>query len=290
MRAFGRNWTEIDEEAVRDLLSLEREGAIYTDLWQDHLDDFRHVQIKFTPEEIEEYVRSYWAYELFLRAGSPDRAATVPKIPPDIGARADSYQLRTIHGESMGPPYHCPAAFLGEHLEALVCSNKRSVILHEAGKQSLLSTVTRAIDSLTPSIRLFSRREKSLQNWPITCEDDIRDLMYAILRASISDIRREEPVPSKAGTHKFVDLCSKIARLFIEVKWISKSGTWKQIVKQINDDIQSYGMHPACETLVFIVIDTVKDITDPASFERDLMALQTIGNKKIDIYAFVRET
>jgi hypothetical protein len=289
MRIFERDWIKLDEEAVRDLWSLEREGAIYTDLWQDHLNDFRHVRIKFTPEEIEEYVRSYWAYELFLRAGSPEWARDVPDIPPDIARRADGYVLRTVDGKEFGPPYHCPAAFLGEELEALVCLNVRTEILEESGKQSLLTTVKRAIDALTPSIRLFSRREKGLAAWPITCEDDIRDLLYAILRASVSDIRREEAVPSKAGMHKFVDLCSNVARLFIEVKWISKTGTWKQIVKQINDDVQSYVAHPSCETLVFIIIDAAKDIPDPPLLEKELSGLQTIDEKAIEVLAFVRE-
>jgi len=46
-----------------------------------------------------------------------------------------------------------------------------------------------------------------------------------------------------------------VARLFIEVKWIGKTGTWKQIVKQIHDDIQSYITHPSCGTIIFVVID-----------------------------------
>lgn len=291
MRIFGLDWIAIDEEAVQDLWSLEREGKIYTDLWQDELDDFRHVQITFTPDEIDEYVRSYWAYEVFLRAGSPARASDVPEIPRDIAERADSYHLHTADGTVADPIYHCPAAFMGRYLEALVCcpGDDRQIVLEQFGKDALLSTVKRAIDALTPAIRLFNQREKSLATWSISCEDDIRDLLYAMLRASISDIQREEPVPSTAGTHKFVDLCSKVARLFIEVKWIGKSGTWKQILKQINDDIQSYPAHPACESLVFVIIDSVKDIPDPQLFERDVSGSLAIKGKQVEVMAFVRE-
>ncbi len=291
MRIFGRDWIAIDGEAVQDLWSLEREGAIYADHWQDDLNDFRHVQIRLTPDEIDEYVRSYWAYELFLRAGSPPRASDVPEIPRDIAERADNYQLHTVDGPVPDPPHHCPAAFLSAHLEMLVCGppDDRRIVLEQFGKEALITTVKRAIDALTPAIRLFNRREKALAKWSITCEDDIRDLLYAMLRASISDIQREEAVPSHGGTHKFVDLCSNVARLFIEVKWIGKSGTWKQILKQINDDIQSYPAHPACESLVFVIIDAAKDIPDPASFERELSGSQTIDAKQIEVFAFVRE-
>lgn len=290
MRIFDKDWLFIDEELSSELLSLEREGVIYTDRWQEHLCDFRHVRIRFTAKEIEEYVRGLWAYEIFLRAGSPDFAADVLEIPGDIAKRADEYVLQTRDGETIGPPHHCPAAFMTAELEDLVCySSERVEILTEVGAEALLSTVKRAIDSLTPSIRLFNSREKGLQRWPIDCEDDIRDLLYALLRAAISDIQREEPVPSKGGTYKKVDLYSKIGRLFIEVKWVYKKGSWKQVLKQINDDIQSYVTHPDCETLIFVVIDAAKDIPDPSLFESDLTAIQSIHDKTINIQAFVRE-
>ena len=292
MRIFGRDWTTIHEEAVQKLLSLEREGAIYTEHWQEELNDFRHVQIRLSYDEINEYVRSYWSYELFLRAGSPAKARDVPEIPPDIADRADSYQLHTVDGPVPDPPHHCPAAFMGQDLEALVCGARpdRVIVLEQFGKEALTTTVKRAIDALTPAIRLFRhRKELSLKEWPITCENDIRDLLYVMLRASISDIQREEAVPSHAGSHKIVDLCSKVSRVFIELKWIGNTGKWKQILKQINDDIQSYHTHPSCELLLFIVVDAAKDIPDPASFERELSKTQTINSKQIEVLTFVRE-
>ena len=291
MRIFGRDWTAIDEEAVRELLSLEREGVIYTEHWQEKLNDFRFVQIRLSCDEIDEYVRSYWSYELFLRAGSPARAMDVPEIPSDIAERADSYQLHTVDGPVSDPPHHCPAAFMGQNLEAIVCGmrNDRAVVLERLGKEALETTVKRAVDALTPAIRLFMHREKSLEKWPITCEDDIRDLLFVMLRASISDLRREEVVPSHADTHKVVDLCSKVARMFIEIKWIGSTGKWKQILKQINDDIQSYHTHPACESLFFVVVDAAKDIPDPALFERDLSKTQMMNGKQIGVHTFVRE-
>jgi hypothetical protein len=75
----------------------------------------------------------------------------------------------------------------------------------------------------------------------------------------------------------------------IEVNWISKKGMWKQILKQINDDIQSYISHPFCKTLIFVIVDSARDIPDPALIERDYTGKQTIDNKDIDIYLFVRE-
>lgn len=287
---FGYDFELLDESHQRDLLRLEREGAIYSDHWIDRLNDFRHVRIKLTPEEIKEYVRSLWAYELFLRAGHPEKASEVEGIPKDIANRADSYTMVTKDGK-LATPWHCVAAFLVPELEKLTCFNveDRQEIIEETGKAQLLTTIKKAVDSLTPSIRLFNRREKGLTEWTVNREDDVRDLLYVMLRASIADIRTEEPVPSRAGTHKFIDIYSEIARLFIELKWIGKRGSWKQILKQVNDDIQSYVSHPCCNTIIFVIVDEVRDIPDPALIERDYTGLQTINGKEVDIHLFVRE-
>jgi hypothetical protein len=87
-----------------------------------------------------------------------------------------------------------------------------------------------------------------------------------MLRPLVFDLVKEEAVPSRAGTHKFVDLCSKALKLLIEIKWIGKPRHWKRIVEQIHVDIQTYIAHPACHSLVFVLIDTVRDIPDPRRF------------------------
>ena len=93
MKIFGYDFEVLDDSHVEELLQLEREGAVYFDRWFDNLGDYRHVRIKLTPEEIGEYVRSMWAFELFIRAGCPPKAAVVPGIPDDIANRADAYAL-----------------------------------------------------------------------------------------------------------------------------------------------------------------------------------------------------
>jgi hypothetical protein len=291
MKLFNHEFQELDESHIRDLFSLEREGVVYDDHWIDDLNDFRHVKITLTQDEIQEYVRSLWAYEIFLRAGAPLRAADVPGIPPDIAERADLYVIHTSDGGTEGPPYHCPAGFMGPDLEALLCfePGPRRVVLEELGSQAMLTTIKRAVDSLTPAIRRFNKREKGLCPWPVDREDDVRDLLYAMLRASIEDIQAEKPVPSRAGRHRFVDLKSASARLFIELKWIGAPGQWKRVVDEIAVDTQSYARDPDCRTLVFVILDAVRDIPDPREIERDLTGVQTIEGRPLDIHTFVRE-
>ena len=209
MKIFGYDFEVLGQSHITNLLQLEREGMVYSDRWFDDLGDYRHVRLRLAPEEIKEFARSMWAFELFIRAGCPSKAAAVPGIPDDIASRADSYVLnhfaREHRRQSAGSeplivhvksdsPHHCAAGFMGHELEALFCFDtpNRYEIVEEIGVESLISTLRRAVDALTPSIRLFQRREKGLAPWPISGEDDIRDLLFAILRASISDISREE--------------------------------------------------------------------------------------------------
>ncbi len=84
-----------------------------------------------------------------------------------------------------------------------------------------------------------------------------------MVRPASFDLVTEEPIPKKAGKHKYADLCSPASRLLIEVKWIGKRGRWRRVLDEIHVDIQTYPQHPACESLVFVVADAVRDVPDP---------------------------
>jgi REase_DpnII-MboI len=204
---------------------------------------------------------------------------------------ADAYYLTLVDGASIPPPYHCFAAFLGKHLEAITCGmmDERRKVIQFEGREALLFDVRRAIESLTPTIRSFNSREKGLRLWSVECEDDVRDLLFVMLRPVVFDLLKEEAVPSQAGTHKFVDLCSKALRLFVEVKWIDKPKQWKRMVEEIHIDVQSYIAHPACECSIFAVVDTVRDIPDPRRLEHELSGMQTISGRAVAVRLFVCE-
>ena len=288
--ALGKRFTHIPEHVLRDLQTLERECAVYTDHWIEEVGDFRHLRIDFTPEERDEFFRRSWAYELFVRAGCPTWAAETPEIDQDIAIDADTYTLVLRDGTIIPPPYHCFAAFLGSHLEMLTCSNSgREVVIQLAGRESKLFEVRRAVQTLTPTIRSFERREQGLNPWTITCEDDVRDLLFVMLRPIIFDITKEEAVPPRAGTHKFADLCSKAVPFLIELKWIGKRRTWKRKIEEIYVDIQTYARHPACQNLFFVIVDSVKDIPDPRQIEEELSGLQTIDELEVNVRVFVCE-
>ena len=288
--ANGKEFTHIPEHVREYLDALTRECAIYTNHWIEEVRDFRHIRIDFTAEERDEFFRRSWAYELFIRADYPTWAAETPGIDQDIANDADTYSPHLRDGTVIPPPYHCFAAFLGRYLEMLVSfKSGREVVIQLDGREAKLFEVRRAIQTLTPTIRSFERREQGLNPWKITCEDDVRDLLFVMLRPVIFDITKEEVVPSRAGTHKFADLCSKAVPFLIELKWIGKRGTWKRKIEEIYVDIQTYARHPACETLFFVIVDSVKDIPDPRQIEEELSGLQTIDHLEVHVRAFVCE-
>jgi len=152
-----------------------------------------------------------------------------------------------------------------------------------------LFTLGRAVQALTATIRSFNSREKGLPAWTVSREDDVRDLLYVMLKPALFDLVKEEPTPLLVGTHKFVDLCSKASRVFIELKWIGRKGQWKTILDQMNVDIQCYPSHEYCETLIFIIVDAVRDIPDPRLLEHEMSGKQVIRDRKIDIRVHVVE-
>ncbi len=239
-RAFGRVFTHIPEHVRQDLETLQRESAVYADHWIDEIGDFRHVRIDFTEHESEEFARRSWAYELFIRAGEPYWAADTPGIDQDVAEEADAYTLKTKDGLEFPPPCHCFAAFLGKHLERLTCQRtERERIIDLQGREAYVFEARRAIETLTPTIRSFNNRDKDVTSWAVICEKDVRDLLFVMLRPLIFDLVKEEVIPSKAGTSKKVDLSSNAARLLIELKWIDKPNSWKRVLREVHDDIQT---------------------------------------------------
>ena len=289
--AFGHKFTHIPEHVRQDIDTLNRESAIYTDHWIEEIGDFRHVRIRFTSEERDDFFRRSWAYELFLKAGSPTWAAETPGIDQEIAKEADSYSMRLADGTQIPPPYHCFAAFLGVHLEALVCTRTdREDVIELQGRELKLFEVRRTIEALTPTIRSFNRREKNLSPWTVSCEKDARDLLYVMLRPQIYDIIKEEVIPSTAGSYKIADLCSKSVPFLIELKWIGEHGRWKRIMNEIHVDIQTYTRHPASCNLFFVIVDSVKGIPDPRQIESELTGVQNVHGGDINIQVIVCDT
>ena len=113
----------------------------------------------------------------------------------------------------------------------------------------------------------------------------MKKLLKALLRIHYDNIKTEEHVESYADTSSRIDLYIKDINYGIEIKLAKNSIKQKQIVEQINDDIQKYQKLQNCERIYFFIYNPDFEIKNPVSLN-DLpskagnIEIKTIVNPK----------
>ena len=74
----------------------------------------------------------------------------------------------------------------------------------------------------------------------------------------------------------------------IEVKYIRNSDHGKSVVKELNDDIETYRYHAYCDHLVFFIYDPDGNIPDSGSLARHLTDARSYSGKVLNCYAVIR--
>lgn len=101
-------------------------------------------------------------------------------------------------------------------------------------------------------------------------EYDVQDLLYAILQLFFEDIRKEEWIPSYAGSSSRMDFLLKNEKIVIEVKKTRNTMKDKDLGEQLIIDIEKYKAHPDCNQLVCFVYDPEGRIVNPVGIVNDL--------------------
>lgn len=70
---------------------------------------------------------------------------------------------------------------------------------------------------------------------------------------------------------------------------MGKRGYGVGFVDEIHIDVQTYGRHPDCYHLIFVVVDAARDIPDPRFIEEELSGVQNIDGKSLRVLVYVRE-
>lgn len=104
-------------------------------------------------------------------------------------------------------------------------------------------------------------------NLKIQKESDVKKLLKALLGTYYENIKAEEPVESYANIGSQIDLYIKDINYGIEIKLAKNSIQQRQIVEQINDDIQKYQKLPNCEKIYFFIYNPEFLIKNHASFD-----------------------
>lgn len=126
------------------------------------------------------------------------------------------------------------------------------------------------IRGLRRAMHPLTHRRKGFQPLSFGNEYDVQDLLHAMLRPWINDIRPEEFTPSYAGSSTRMDFLLPAHALVIETKFIRDRVHGKRVGDELIIDIEHYRRHPDCKSLWCVVYDPDHLVTNADGLKADL--------------------
>lgn len=302
--AFGHLFEDFPSAFAEELITLEREGAIYSHfaiegtLKEDGSCDFGYYKIPFRPDEIFGFVEACLAYQAFsnARREGADFDEALEAIEPEIAERVRQYgSLGPGQSEfSDGTVFDnrgCFASFLPLGMESLVCGGRpdRYEALPELREaRDRLALVMQAVNNFPTAARILRDRQRNRPPFEVRSEYDVQDLLYALLRSIFADARREEWTPSQAGSAKRIDIVIPSSDVVVEAKFVRSRPHARIVADELRVDFESYHEHRNCKHLVALVHDPSGHLPDPEQFSSDLSALRQKGDHSFDVTVLVR--
>lgn len=150
--------------------------------------------------------------------------------------------------------------------------------------EELLAIIVRG---LRRSMHPLTHRRKGAQSLSFGSEYDIQDLLHALLRPWISDIRPEEFTPSYAGSSTRMDFLLPDHSLVIETKIVRDRAHARKIGDELIIDIDHYRKHPDCRSLWCVVYDPDQLITNSRGLKTDLEGVRKSKDGEVSVRVFV---
>lgn len=126
------------------------------------------------------------------------------------------------------------------------------------------------IKGLPRAMHPLTHRRKNSVNLVFSSEYDIQDILHALLRPWIADVRPEEVTPSYAGSSTRMDFLLPEYSLVIETKLVRDKQHGKHIGEELVLDIDHYRAHPDCKILWCVIYDPNHYIQNASGLIRDL--------------------
>jgi hypothetical protein len=292
MRIFNREFKYLDSAYLQDLQTLRSEGAIYAQFWQDDISDLRFCRIRFTPEEIVAYLDATVAFDEFQgfneQVGDPSIALAMIS-DKQIKKRVEQYNEWTV---SIGQEdtVFCYGAFLGEHLEALVCGGipDRYEYLTKTYTGDRYFILIEILEMFATSAGYISKRAGNRPSYQIEEEQDVRDLLYAIIKSVFPDARIEEYTRTHAGSAKRIDIVIPRVLTVIEIKYVRNANHAKNIADELRVDFESYHIYPNCKKVIAYVWDPKAYLVDRSNFVNDLRGARVKGSNQFNVDVMVK--
>lgn len=143
---------------------------------------------------------------------------------------------------------------------------------------------------LPRSMHPLSHRRKGAQVLTFETEWDVQDLLHALLRPWVSDIRPEEFTPSYAGSSTRMDFLLPKYSLVIELKYVRDRAHGRKIGDELIIDIEHYRRHPKCDKLWCVIYDPKNMITNSEGLKTDIEGERTTPDGKLIVKVLIITT
>lgn len=150
--------------------------------------------------------------------------------------------------------------------------------------EQLLSVIVR---NLPNAMAPLQHRRKGLTALSFSSEYDVQDLLHAMLRPWIKDIRGEEPTPSLAGSSTRMDFLLPAHRMVIETKIVRDRRHALKMGEELLLDIEHYRQHPHCAFLWCVVYDPNHLLPNPGGFATDLEGKRSAPGGSVEVKVIV---
>ena len=158
------------------------------------------------------------------------------------------------------------------HVSHSIAPIEQRVAERPKNVEELVSVVTRG---LPRAMYPLSHRRKNAVALSFSSEYDLQDLLHALLRPWIADIRPEEFTPSYAGSSARMDFLLPEHAIVIETKIVRDSQHAKQVGKELIIDMDHYSAHADCKVLWCVVFDPERLLQNPVGLKRDIEGPRT---------------
>lgn len=143
------------------------------------------------------------------------------------------------------------------------------------------------VKGLRRAMHPLTHRRKGVQPLSFGNEYDVQDLLHALLRPWISDIRPEEFTPSYAGSSTRMDFLLPTHELVIETKIVRDRAHAKKVGDELIIDIEHYRKHPSCKSLWCVIYDPDQLITNAQGLKADLEGPRSSKEGEVRVRVFV---
>jgi hypothetical protein len=144
------------------------------------------------------------------------------------------------------------------------------------------------IRGLPRAVFPLQHRRKGSQSLSFDSEYDVQDLLHALLRPWISDVRPEEFTPSYAGSSTRMDFLLPEHNLVIETKIVRSKQHGLKVGDELIIDIDHHKAHPDCSKLWCVIYDPNHFIQNPGGLVSDLSGMSKNNKGEVQTSVFIR--